>query len=126
VDTSAMYALAVVMLAPVTPEKMRPTKSQNMVGASAWIKKLNEKPSSENRMIGLRPYLSLKPPRIDAKMNCIAAYAKLSQPPYLEATLRSELWMSSCISLGTTGITIPQPVISMRSVIKMKPTAADF
>ena len=35
VETSAIYALAVVILAPVTPEKILPTKSQKMVGAIA-------------------------------------------------------------------------------------------
>lgn len=76
--------------------------------------------------MGLLPKRSLNPPKTEAKINCVPAYAKLIQPPYCAATLKSEFPMSSSISFGTTGITIPQPVISMRSVMNMKPTAADF
>ena len=34
-EISAIYAEAVVILAPVIPEKIRPTKSQKIVGAQA-------------------------------------------------------------------------------------------
>ena len=89
------------------------------------VKKLIENPKSENKITGLLPYLSLKFPKTGAKRNCMKAYKKLSQPPYLEASLTSPL-INSSINLGTTGITIPQPVISIRSVMKIKPIAADF
>ena len=51
------------------------------------------------------------------------AYKKLSQPPYLEASLTSPL-INSSINLGTTGITIPHPVISMIKVININQIAA--
>ena len=39
-----------MILAPVIPEKIRPTNSQKMVGAQACIKKLIENPKSENKI----------------------------------------------------------------------------
>ena len=87
------------------------------------MKKLIENPKSENKITGLLPYLSLKLPKTGAKRNCMKAYKKLSQPPYLEASLTSPL-INSSINLGTTGITIPHPVISMIKVININQIAA--
>ena len=38
VETSAMYALAVVMLAPMMPAMMRPRNNQPMLGAHPWMR----------------------------------------------------------------------------------------
>ena len=73
--------------------------------------------------MGLRPYLSLNAPTIGAHRNCTRAYDAISHPPYLEA---SEILppVNSWIRAGITGIIIPRPITSNKSVMNMKPTAA--
>ena len=53
------------------------------------------------------------------------AKAKVSQPPYFDASLISPC-INSAMSFGITGIIIPQPVISINMVINIKPMAACF
>src|SRR5690606_31960893 len=75
--------------------------------------------------MGLRPYLSLKPPITGAAKNCTNAYENISHPPYSEASL-SPSPLSSIISFGKTGIIIPRPITSIKRVTKINPTAAFF
>lgn len=73
--------------------------------------------------MGLRPYLSLKPPTMGANKNWKKAYENNNQPPYLDATLKPSP-VSSMIKLGITGMMIPIPVMSISRVTKINPTAA--
>ncbi|MNY61216.1 hypothetical protein D3C86_1978750 [compost metagenome] len=75
--------------------------------------------------MGLRPNLSLRLPINGANINWVIAYANVSQPPYFAASLTSPC-INSLINFGITGIIIPQPVISINIVMKIKLIAACF
>ena len=81
------------------------------------------KPNNENSNTGLRPYLSLRLPKTGANKNCIIAYANVSHPPHLLASLMFPC-ISCSISFGKTGMIRPKPITSIRRVMKMKPMAA--
>src|SRR5579871_1098998 len=81
------------------------------------------KPNNENKIIGLRPYLSLRFPITGANKNCMIAYVDKRMPPDVLASLTG-IFLSPAISLGITGMITPNPIESINMVIKINPNAA--
>lgn len=76
------------------------------------------KPNRANRRTGRLPYLSESSPRTGANKNCMPANAMSSPPPYAEASLKPSP-VKSLINVGITGMMIPTPMTSTKTVTKM-------
>src|SRR5689334_5579106 len=121
--TSATYAFAVLKLAAVMPEMMRPMKSSGSVLTSAIIRKSRPRPRFDSRITGRRPKRSDKAPCTGVKMNCIAMNTVANQP-YQTAAFETSPPRKLSIRCGSTGMIRPNDRMSISTVTKMKISAA--
>jgi hypothetical protein len=121
--TSAMYAFAVVKLAENIAEITRPTSSHGSDCARAMKMKSTPRPRHESRIVGRRPKRSDIAPCSGAHTNWIAANNTPNTPTQCAARTVSPP-TNSFNRCGSTGMMSPKARMSIRTVTKMKTSAA--
>ncbi len=98
------------------PWRTRARNSTSSVPATPISSEATTLPASEIRITGRRPWRSERRPHTGAKMSCITAYEAVIRPICTGEAPKSSAHR------GRIGRTIPNPIRSIRTVVKTIPS----